>query len=86
MIKKIAFIAIDISNPIDSIRLAHTQGSTTCFDILINLSNGIFYSYGLNILLPLFGASVVKCTQVGVLSKSSAYKSHSSNNSGLVRK
>ena len=86
MIKKIAFIAIDISNPIDSIRLAHTQGSTTTFDILINLSNGIFFSYGLNILLPLLGAKDAKCTHPLVFSGFSAYKSHSSNNSGLVRK
>lgn len=86
VIKKIAFIAIETNNPIDNIRLAHKQGSATCFDILINLSNGISYSYGLNIRLPLFGGTDCKCTQVGVLSKSSAYKSHSSNNSGLVRR
>ena len=85
-IANIKLIKIEASNPNDNILFAHKQGSATSFDILISLSNGIFFSYGLNIRFPLLLGREDKCTHPFVLSKSSAYKSHSSNNSGLVRK
>lgn len=79
-----AFTITDMSNVTVKTRFAHKQGSATSFEILIALSNGIFFSYGLNILLPLLGAKDDKCTHPLVFSGFSAYKSHSSNNSGFV--